>query len=325
MRVLGAATIVAGMAGSALAQPAPDDRQEPVVVQGVHEVSRPAYPGCSVTFLRAPDEVRAVIEKWVAAEPDCSTSIELRVVPTERNTLYLVATRPDGRIHEREVPDAAAAGVLVASWVADDGTAPVAPPEPVTPTAVRIEAPGNAVIASAPRTSTRPEHAITVGGLLGMSGGGGSGYRGDADLIAGRFLSLGLSASTSHAYITPQGQGWFDVTSYRVMPEVSAHVTLLAGLSLRASVAVGAEYQSAHGQNPNPATAHAMPTLTATTWQRAAEVAATVNYDITPRVGIAVGAVLFSTLLEPNILGDNFGGEYVDYQLMGFGGARVRL
>ena len=80
-------------------------------------------PACEVRFVRAPDDVRHVIEAWLASEPRCTSTIDLRVIPTESG-YYLLAQRPDGRIHERFVPDAQAAGVLVASWVADDWVAP---------------------------------------------------------------------------------------------------------------------------------------------------------------------------------------------------------
>lgn len=77
-----------------------------------------ADPECGVTYVTAPDGIREVIEGWVAAEPNCRGSIALRVIPTP-DGLFLFAERPDGTVHERLVPDLTAAGVLVASWVAD--------------------------------------------------------------------------------------------------------------------------------------------------------------------------------------------------------------
>jgi hypothetical protein len=82
---------------------------------------------CQVTFARAPDEVRKVIEQWVRAEPRCMTTLELRVIPTDGG-LYLMARDATGRTHERLVPDAQSAGVLVASWIADDSARPAGPP-----------------------------------------------------------------------------------------------------------------------------------------------------------------------------------------------------
>jgi hypothetical protein len=73
---------------------------------------------CDVTYVTVPDGIRQVIDGWVAAEPRCRGTIALRVIPT-KDGLFLFAERPDGTVHERLVPDLTAAGVLVASWVAD--------------------------------------------------------------------------------------------------------------------------------------------------------------------------------------------------------------
>src|SRR5690606_15193316 len=74
---------------------------------------------CQVTIARAPDDVREVVEAWVRSEPQCSKALEVRIVPTEGG-LYLLAQDEQGRIRDRVVPDAETAGVLVASWIADD-------------------------------------------------------------------------------------------------------------------------------------------------------------------------------------------------------------
>lgn len=80
-----------------------------------------AAPGaCDVTISRAPAEVRAAVEHWLAAEARCSVALELRVVPTQGG-YDVLARDEDGTIRERVVPDAQSAGVLVASWAADDG------------------------------------------------------------------------------------------------------------------------------------------------------------------------------------------------------------
>src|SRR5262245_46776475 len=85
---------------------------------------------CEVTYARAPEEARRVIEAWVAREQRCSTTLELRVIPTDGG-LYLYAQDAAGHVRERIVPDADAAGTLVASWVADDSIGPpIAPPAP---------------------------------------------------------------------------------------------------------------------------------------------------------------------------------------------------
>src|SRR5690606_33438513 len=82
---------------------------------------------CPVTIVRAPDDVREVVEQAVRAEPACTTALALRVVPTAGG-LYVLARDEHGRVRERVVPHAQAAGVLVASWVADDAAA--TPPAP---------------------------------------------------------------------------------------------------------------------------------------------------------------------------------------------------
>jgi hypothetical protein len=144
----------------------------------------PARERCSVTIVRAPERVRREVERWVSAEPRCSRSLELRVVPTEGG-LYLLARDDRGLIRERLVPDAQSVGVLVASWVADDapfqpgprraGPAPEPTPEPddpdnadapdaPTPEAEATPAPAPTpapvpVLAPAPRAAPRPTPA----------------------------------------------------------------------------------------------------------------------------------------------------------------------
>src|SRR5262245_60783497 len=94
--------------------------------------SAAAQPGvCHVSIVRAPDAVREVVEGWVRAEPRCTGELEVRIVPTDGG-YYLFARDGQGRIRERTVPDPQSAGVLVASWAADDAL-PMAPPALVDP------------------------------------------------------------------------------------------------------------------------------------------------------------------------------------------------
>lgn len=114
--------------------------------------AQPATPTtCAVTIARAPDDVRQVVEAWVAAERRCSTALEVRIVATEGG-YYLLARDEHGRVRERIVPDAQSAGVLVASWVADDAMpAPAAPSMPAPPAAPMAPAPvAPAPVAAAP-------------------------------------------------------------------------------------------------------------------------------------------------------------------------------
>jgi hypothetical protein len=161
---------------------------------------------CEVVFVRAPDEARLVIESWLKAEPRCSGTIELRVVETEGGSLYLIAQRPDGRIHEREVPDAQSAGVLVASWIADDWTSTppdeddeAAPSTVEAPTVNPVEgAPGVTAVAPPPRTQSRTTGRwFSVAGMIQTEGQGGVGARFEMDLVGGRSSkwTLGIMAS----------------------------------------------------------------------------------------------------------------------------------
>ncbi|MEO8704399.1 MAG: hypothetical protein ABI867_30370 [Kofleriaceae bacterium] len=79
----------------------------------------PPSSSCNVEIVLAPAGVRAEIERWVAAEPRCTTSLQVRVVETE-GQLYLFAKDGHGSTRERIVPDGQTAGALVASWIADD-------------------------------------------------------------------------------------------------------------------------------------------------------------------------------------------------------------
>jgi hypothetical protein len=79
--------------------------------------------------VRAPDDVRRAIEAWVAAEGDCRIALDVRAIPTDGG-LYLLARDSNGLLHERLVPDAQSAGVLVASWVANDSIQPAPTPPP---------------------------------------------------------------------------------------------------------------------------------------------------------------------------------------------------
>ncbi|MBA3463557.1 MAG: hypothetical protein H0T46_26610 [Deltaproteobacteria bacterium] len=198
----------------------------PVAAQPVIRPEPPRVEPCSVTFVRAPDDVRYVIEQWLRAEPRCSGAIELRVVPTEGG-YYLMAQRPDGRLHERLVPDAQSAGVLVASWVADDWTgapqrAPAAPPAlaplppPSAPLTVivdplRVGAPGVAgVLATAPvlRRPHVPGKWMSLGVVIAADNESG-GFRADMELTTlGGFKIGGLfDYGEYHADETP-GPGW---------------------------------------------------------------------------------------------------------------------
>lgn len=181
-------------ASTALAQPAPR----------ADVWSRPRPPAqpedCGVTFVRAPDDAREAIERYLRDEPRCTSSIELRVVPTEGG-YYLIAQRLDGRIHERVVPDLQSAGVLVASWIADDWVSSTPTPQPTAapearPVLSELSPPSfpplqrAGVIAAAAPPAVKRHKWLTLGIGLQPDGDGG-GLRFEADVAAAGAWRLG--------------------------------------------------------------------------------------------------------------------------------------
>ena len=113
---------------------------------------------CAVTIVRAPDDARREIERWIAREPGCRVALDVRVIPTEGG-LYLLARDSTGLLYERLVPDAQAAGVLVSSWVANDALTPSLPPgSPEHDLAVEREPASGPVLVRtvAPRAPSEP-------------------------------------------------------------------------------------------------------------------------------------------------------------------------
>jgi len=175
-----------------------------------------AQPGsqprtCEVRFVRSPDDVRHVIETWLAAEPRCTSTIDLRVIPSESG-YYLIAQRPDGRLHERYVPDAQSAGVLVASWVADDWVVPEAAapvPGPSVPPlyATPSETPAITAVAAPRARRTEEPRWLSLGAMFDTNDSADGGVRAELDLIAKGSLTLGVSLAWTETSIRVYGSG----------------------------------------------------------------------------------------------------------------------
>ncbi len=230
---------------------------------GAQPVTRPELRAemCGVTFVRAPDDVRFVIEQWLRAEPRCSSTIELRVLPTEGG-LYLLAQRPDGRIHERFVPDAQTAGVLVASWVADDWTAPSAPPPaamaPTPPPTRALPAPmaideprGGApgavgVIAVAQPHARHSGKWLSLGMAVQLDNEGG-GFRAEADVLSLGSWRLGAVVSYTETHFDLMSTSWdygsLNVGDVKVMATLGRTWTW-GRWQLRGGLGIGALYTS---------------------------------------------------------------------------------
>src|SRR5262245_14695629 len=114
-----------------------------------------ANPACDVEVVTAPEDVKAQIEEWVRGEERCAVKLAIRVVKTTGG-LYVLGTEPTGRSRDRVVPDGLTAAVLVASWVADDGSRVAPPPPALAP----VPAPPPATIV--PSVETRETYPVRV-------------------------------------------------------------------------------------------------------------------------------------------------------------------
>jgi hypothetical protein len=241
----------------------------PAAAQSIPEDS----PGtCQVTIARAPDEVRKVVEAWVRSEAQCSVALEVRIVPTEGG-FYLLAQDERGRIRERIVPDAQTAGVLVASWIADDNApapagAPVAAGSPAGPMLPPAAAP--AVVAPVPASSesiTPPGMAplvlgqpasaapaprskwLSFGLLAPMTESSGPGVRGELDVWRRRVWTIGVAASFSEAAMplwSPSGAGQLTTGDFKAMAYLGRTSTF-GRWQLQPSVGLGLVYSQGQG------------------------------------------------------------------------------
>jgi len=226
---------------------------------------------CDVTIVRAPDDVRPVVQKWIDAEPRCRGSLEVRIIATDGG-YYLIARDERGHTNERIVPDAQSAGVLIASWAADDGSvggtpaatpapapmeAPMEAPMPAPPmtpmaappmAAPGISAPGATPMFERPlgvdaqpaRAATAPRW-LTLGALAGSSLGGA---RVDLDLKRGRWWAVGVAGSMTVAeqrLYDYQSDGTLDMFDAKGL--VYAAATLRRGaFELRGAFGLGLAY-----------------------------------------------------------------------------------
>jgi hypothetical protein len=174
-----------------------------LVAATVPAVAQPVTrPECAVTIVRAPAEVREVVERWVHSEARCNTELEVRIVPTDGG-LYIFARDPSGRIRERVVPDAQSAGVLVTSWIADDSATPqvevVLPVVPVVTAASSL--PHHEVEAPRESATARPLSAHWEGVVaLNVVAAGSAhqqGLRGEIDVVSLGRITLGLAGQDS--------------------------------------------------------------------------------------------------------------------------------
>lgn len=227
---LRAALLLISLRGVAVAQP----------------VTTPAQVECVVHVVEAPATVRAEIERWVAAEPRCSRSLEVRVDATPRG-FHLVATDGTGRVRERGIPDAESAAVLVVSWMADDSTTEpevtVSIPAPtaaaVIPLRGGIAEPDFAVSAQAISLRPRHDHQLALGVAMTDDD---VGFHGQVDAISRGALRFGVAGgwrgrAGRHEHMDRTGSA--DAAVF------AAATHTVGRVELRAQVGVGAELTTA--------------------------------------------------------------------------------
>lgn len=129
---------------------------------------RAGAEACAVT-VQAPAEVRAVVDRWVAGEARCGAALEVTIEPAAGG-LMLTARDARGGRRVRVVPDAQTAGVLIASWAADDRLDAAEVPGVVS-------APGLTAVQSP--SPVRPHRRVLVMGMVGSM----LGARGEVDVL----------------------------------------------------------------------------------------------------------------------------------------------
>jgi hypothetical protein len=215
---------------------------------------------CSVNIARAPDAVRDVVTSWVLAEKDCGPPLEVRIVETPEG-LYVLARDEAGHVHERIVPDAQSAGVLVASWAASGGGDATPVPSSVAgemsidlswspPSPIPVVAPGTTPSSSAPvladtgiepTAKRKPAKWMSLGGMIGIGGAGAQGVRGEFDLAARGRFRIGVAGSLAHVDKDPdlgRYSGYLDLIDMQAVL-YAAHTVDAGHWQLRAGAGAG--------------------------------------------------------------------------------------
>jgi hypothetical protein len=284
---------------------------------------------CSVEIPRAPDDVRIEIETWVRAEPRCSVELEIRVVPTEGG-YYLLARDRQGRVRERIVPNAQSAGVLVASWVADDSVIQeldVPPPsQQLAPRqADRYELMPPGAVAPMPHASR--SRWVTVGGLAQL-GDQARGLRIDADVATYGNWTLGaelIGATTTKELldVSPTSGTWeygfMHTRDIQLLASVS-HTSTFGRWHLRIGAGIGATHTSVTGQFDIDA-------IAGSGWFPGGELSLALDREIGTSWAFAFGPTVtaYSQTLQTTNPDMTFPLERHETQVLAFAGLRHRL
>lgn len=305
---------------------------------------------CAVKVLRAPDDVRQVVEAWVQAEPRCSVALDVRIIPTDGG-LYLFALDERGRIRERMVPDAQSAGVLVASWVADD-TMYTPPPKTaptqddrVDPFAVRGGGPNSDLTTPGLTLSTEPVDGMSkeltnrnvskwVGlGFLTDFDGREGGLRLDADVWTRGKSSLGAALSSTEGHmdvVASQGAGYMTSRDIKLMA-TGSHTWQSGRWFGRAAAGVGAVHTQVLISIDEPSFASTYGFYEASGWTGITEASLVGGAELGKNWSLSFGPML--TLYAQNLHASDASGymqETVEFsrrdlQLLVYTGLKYRL
>lgn len=240
---------------------------------------------CEVSIVRAPSGVGEIIQSWVGREASCATKLEVRVIAQTDGNLYIIARDDRGRLHERVVPTAENAAVLIASWVADDrvdtgaGAAvfgePAPDPVPETPDEQPIAGPSMveperraqdrhdanpepAISASHEVGSTSPRY-VSFGVQAGMSNGGGFGVRGEWDFWRSRsdrwvVTAVGSGSGSSVSFMTASVDTQLDMFDLQASLSIG-RVGRFGKWQVRGSLGAGLVLTAAHQADTTNASA----------------------------------------------------------------------
>ncbi len=223
---------------------------------------------CTVELVRAPEDVRPVVEAWIASARRCSVALDVRIVPTPGG-LYVLAQDDRGMVRDRIVPDAQTAGALIASW-ADDGApapvtvdvhtevtfepslAPITDPVPIPdavggPGAVRSAGNGEPHDDASSHARNHPSHWV---GEFGMVGGGNTsfrGLRGEVDVIHGSSWTAGLAVTIAYDQMSASNGDMTEVVSLSDLSASAyvAHAMRVGGWEVRPAIGAGVVYTRA--------------------------------------------------------------------------------
>jgi hypothetical protein len=240
---------------------------------------------CDVRIKHAPEHVRDAVASWVFHESHCGAPLEVRIVDTHEG-LYVFARDTNGRVRERQVPDAQSAGVLIASWAAADAPAPEPPSMSIELSYVPAD--------RAPAVRRRVPAAKTFA-MHGVVNHNTRGARWELDLRDRGAVTFGLAASIGHdGHIDYENRG-HDVLDYVDMKAMGqlAVVGEAGALRLQWSAALGAHVTYLQGTNyftgaPMPEVSR----FSAVSTSPAIESAAALGVRVAPQWYVEAGALV---------------------------------